>query len=75
MPAKISHDASRCESARFTFARKNLVVFAKPWLNGWKSFHSWSPALRRRAHSAGVSVSAVKPEITTATATVTANCL
>ena len=36
---------------------------------------SWCPARSSSEHSAGVSVSAVKPEITTATATVTANCL
>ena len=47
---------------------------AKPRLNGLKNrFSSWV-RFRRIAHIAGVSVSAVRPEISTAVTTVTANC-
>ena len=68
-------EATRRASARSTPRRKKRVVLSNATLNGWKIFDSWCSDLSMSAHSAGVSVSAVKPEITTATVTVTANCL
>ncbi len=49
------------------------MIQEKPRLNGRKSRDSWSPFFIRMAHSAGVSVRAMNPEITTAKASVTAN--
>ncbi len=74
-PAKASNDSHRWRSAKPTADRKRFVVHVKKTLNGWKSFDSWSPGFSISEQSAGVSVSAVKPESTTATASVTANCL
>ena len=55
---------------------KRRVTQAKPLLKGLNIFctqpSSW-PGLRSSAHSAGVSVKATTPEITTAIVTVTAN--
>ena len=64
----------RCASTRFTAHRKRPVSQAKPRLNGLKRRDSCSPGFMRSAHNAGVSVSAMKPEITTAKVSVRANC-
>ncbi len=68
-------ESVRRASAVSTPRRKNLVVLSNATLKGWKIFDSWSPGFSSSAQSAGVSVNATKPEITTATVTVTANCL
>ena len=67
-------DSSGWASSSSTPSRKRRVVHAKPRLNGRKRRDSWWPGFIRMAHSAGVSVSAMKPEITTAKVSVTANC-
>ena len=54
-------------------SRKRRVSQAKPVLNGAKMRECWSPFFMRSAQSAGVRVSAMKPEITTAKVSVTAN--
>jgi hypothetical protein len=56
-----------------TPSRKRRVIHAKPTLNGWNRRDSCSPGFISSAHSAGVRVSAMKPEITTAKVRVTAN--
>ncbi len=72
---KATNAMKRRASARFTPERKVPVAFLKPALNHLAQRHSRCSERNRSAHIAGVSVSAVNPEITTATATVTANCL
>ena len=57
-----------------TVSVKKRVKRAKPRLNGRNRRDSLWVGLSSSAHRAGVSVSATIPEITTATATVTANC-
>ena len=72
---KAATASSRRRSAAPTAQRNVLVTLAKATLNGWNIGDSCPPGRSSSEHSAGVSVSAVKPEITTAMATVTANCL
>ena len=55
-------------------SRNLRVTHAKPRLNGSNTRECWSPFFIRMAHSAGVSVNAMKPEISTAIVSVTANC-
>ena len=57
----------------FTGRTTGIYGVPKPTLNGRKSRDSWCPCLMRIAHRAGVSVRAMKPEITTAKVSVTAN--
>ena len=66
--------ATRWRSSSPTPSRNRRVVQAKPRLNGLKILEWWSPFFIRMAHSAGVRVNAMKPEITTAKVSVTANC-
>ncbi len=64
----------RCLSASCTRSRNLRVTQAKPRLNGSNTREWWSPFFIRIAHSAGVSVNAMKPEISTEIVSVTANC-
>jgi len=63
-----------CATHRTPFAYKD-TIHAKPSLNGLKIRDSAWEGFSSSAHKAGVSVSAVTPEMTTAVATVTANLL
>ena len=73
--ARRSAEITRCLSARRTRPRNRKVKRASAWLKSTKT-RAGSPfaGLSRSAQSAGVSVRATKPEITTETAIVTANC-
>ena len=73
IPTKANSDANAWRSRSCTPPRKRCVVQEKPTLKGWKMREWWSPFFIRIAHSAGVSVSAMKPEMTTAKVSVTAN--
>ena len=74
IPRKASSAPMRRLSVRSTVPRKRAVSQLKPRLNGRKIFASCSALRNRIAHKAGVSVSAMNPEMTTAIATVNANC-
>ncbi len=62
-----------CATHRTPFVYRD-TIHAKPSLNGLKIRDSAWEGFSSSAHKAGVSVSAVTPEMTTAVATVTANC-
>ena len=73
--AKAIRESQTWAIARRTPLMYKLVIHANATLNGWNSRGSWCVGLSRIAHRAGVSVSAITPDMLTAVATVTANCL